>query len=149
MSTQILDAYAVVFAALDEKELQDGEFKGWLRLTPQLKDKLELLADAGLTTGSYDFNKDGKPFSSANLSQLKPAHFENNIRFYIELTAQQIKSDYSICSEWNELLANELRVKSPVKYIFFNDLAVPINCSRQPAKVTLSQARNKHQSYPS
>lgn len=121
MSTQILDAYAAVFAALDEKKLQDGEFKGWLRLTPQLKDKLELLADAALTTGSYDFNKDGKPFSSANLSQLKPAHFENNIRFYIELTAQQIKADYAICSEWNELLANELRVKSPVKYIFFTN----------------------------
>lgn len=120
MSTQILDAYAVVFAALDQKELQDGEFKGWLRLNPQLKDKLELLADAGLTSGSYDFYKDGKPFSSANLSQLKPAHFENNIRFHVELTAQEIKSDYAICSEWNELLANELRVKSPVKYIFFS-----------------------------
>jgi len=119
MSTQILNAYAEVFAALDKKELQDGEFKGWLCLTPKLKDKLELLADAGLTTGSYDFNKGGKPFSSANLSQLKPAHFESNIRFHVELTAQEIKSDYAICSEWNELLANELRVKSPVKYIYF------------------------------
>ncbi|WP_017445688.1 hypothetical protein [Gayadomonas joobiniege] len=121
MSTEILDAYALVLAALEKKELQDGEFKGWLRLTPQLKDKLELLAGEELTTGSYDLIRDGKPLSSANLSQLKQAHFQNNIRFHVELTAQKIKSDYAICSEWNELLANELRVKSPVKYIFFTN----------------------------
>ncbi|QPL41697.1 hypothetical protein IT970_09290 [Pseudoalteromonas sp. A41-2] len=121
MKLNILKAYAVVFAALDVEEPQGDEFKGWLRLTPELKGYLELLADEGLTSGSYDFNKDGKYASSANLSQLKPAHFEDNIRFNVELTAKQIKADYAVCSEWNELLANELRVKSPVKYIFFTN----------------------------
>lgn len=145
MSSPILNAYALVFAALDQKEYQDGEFKGWLSLTPQLKEKLELLADAGLTAGSYDFNKDGKPHSSVNLSQLKPAHFENNIRFHVELTAQQIKSDYAICSEWNELLANELRVKSPVKYIFFTKAATLLTPESEDEKYV--NYLNVHKAY--
>ncbi|MDP2633682.1 MULTISPECIES: hypothetical protein [unclassified Pseudoalteromonas] len=134
MQQQILEAYSTIFAALECRTLKEGEFQGELRLTDELKKNLEILEEAGLTSGAYDFTKNGEPASSANLSQLKPGHYADNIRFNVDLSAQEIKPDYAICSNWNDILANELRVKSPVRYIFFTDTALLFSPSNNDEK---------------
>ncbi|WP_046007340.1 hypothetical protein [Pseudoalteromonas rubra] len=123
MQPHITEVYARVFSALKDRKASHDEFKGFLSITPELEKDLVFLCDEGITSGSYDFTKDGKPGGSANLGKLIPANFQGCV-FEVELSKICIKPDSVVCASWSDLLKDETKVKKPVKHIFFTDSSI-------------------------
>ncbi|KAF7787181.1 hypothetical protein PRUB_a4058 [Pseudoalteromonas rubra] len=123
MQPHITEVYARVFSALKDRKASHDEFTGFLSITPELEKDLVFLCDEGITSGSYDFTKDGKPRGSANLGTLIPANFQDCV-FEVELSKTYIKPDSVVCASWSDLLKDETKVKKPVKHIFFTDSSI-------------------------
>jgi hypothetical protein len=119
MPSHVLEIYSKVFSQLENRKLKDDNFEGSLKLTPELKTDLELLEKEGLTTGTYDFTKTGADAGTIALSQIKKGHYGNEVKFKVDLTASKTNANYAVCSGWDYLLANQQKLKTPVKNIFF------------------------------
>ncbi|HAW93058.1 MULTISPECIES: hypothetical protein [unclassified Arsukibacterium] len=121
MTQHVIEIYSSVFSALEDKELISGDFKGKLKLNSKLKAALSLLEAKELTSGSYSYFKDGSAKSSITLNQINIDRFDDSYFFEVDLSGNVSKGDYVICRNWEAVLTNETKVKSPAKYIFFTE----------------------------
>lgn len=121
MSASCIDQYATIFRELANKQCRDDEFVGRLRLDQQTVDTLKALRTQNLTTGVYNFFKNGTEAGSADLDQIGAQHFIDEIQFEVDLQAQVVGKDFVVYQNWNSLLAYADKIRSPVKNIFFTD----------------------------
>lgn len=134
MQPHVLEIYSEVFSQLQNRRFENDEFKGTLKLTLQLKEALERLYDFELTSGSYDLFKNNSKHGAASLFQFTSAHFNGDITIEVDLSSSEFKGDFVICGNWDALLANEAKVKTPAKNIFFTSDSTLLLPSSQDKK---------------
>uniref|UniRef100_A0A486XIY2 Putative phage-related membrane protein n=1 Tax=Rheinheimera sp. BAL341 TaxID=1708203 RepID=A0A486XIY2_9GAMM len=134
MTQHVIEVYSSVFSALEDKELIGGDFKGKLKLNSELKDALTLLENKELTSGSYSYFKSGSAKSSISLDQINIDKFDDSYFFEVDISSRAFKGDYVICNNWDAVLTNETKVKSPAKYIFFTQTETLLTPSSKDVK---------------
>lgn len=121
MEPHILEIYSEVLNSLSESELSGDEFKGRLKITDDIKEKLILLQNSELTSGSYTYYKNNEKISDIILNCIIPSDFYENYEFLVDLSSSCFKRSHIICRNWDTLLSNELLIKQPATFFYLTE----------------------------
>lgn len=134
MNINPLQSYKVIFDKLDllgEIEHDASEYKGWVPLDKNIIEDLKVLYNNDLTTSSYKY-RTGDSNGITSLTNLEKLKVSAGTDIQITLLSNEIKKDYAVCSNWNELLSYPDKIHKPVESIFFTEskelLEIDSNC---------------------
>ncbi|SBS35935.1 hypothetical protein MAQ5080_03315 [Marinomonas aquimarina] len=122
-----LEAYSIVFNMLEDRELEDDVFKGWLCLDEEKKEMLDLLVQHELSSGSYQCNFNGAALDPIDIRKIADKHLNESFKFRVTLVQRSQRKATPIFRDWNDLLGYPNNLKNPLQQAFFTSSALMIS----------------------
>jgi hypothetical protein len=143
---ETVEKYKNIYFIINERELINDEFFGWVQLNENIVKTLKYLENIELTNGVYFYSLKGclqdDPLSLETISE---KHYRDDLLFKISLSKKSNRIDCPIFEDWNDLLKDSRHIKRPLVDIFFTSTGVHLTAKSEEKKYKNYQ--NVHKLY--
>jgi hypothetical protein len=115
-----IKTYSELFKLLENRKVDGNDhFRGSVKLSSDIIEKLNLLVEYELCDTSVDLYQGDKLVSSKGIDALIPAHYLLECK--VNIQSHWERGGYYIGANWDELLNSTTRILKPIKQAFFTD----------------------------